>query len=875
MATQTKECGFLAPSAIATAVALAYGTVAPGVVLAQEAENEEVVELGEFEVTGSRLSRADVEDGLPVTVIDRAQIEATGLPSTADVLRSLTFNSFGSFREISGSSFAGQAQISLRGLGADRTLVLVNGRRLAPSPVAGAGGADLNLIPIDAVERIEILTDGASAIYGSDAIGGVINVILRKNFSGTTLSASAGFPSRDGADEEGYSLLTGAANETGNLLIGASFSARNHIKLRDREYSSFVPGDGENLSTVRGANFVGNTLYGLESGQTFAPDSCAPDRVYTYDTIGEDSEACIFPFADIAYDTQDVDRRSLFAAGSQEIGSGHSLDFFATFSEVVAFGRFAPVADGVVLPPDAEANFTDETVLLFHRYEQLGPRDNETTNTLMDIDVSLSGDLFSLPYELGVRTSKYTGKNIGKNYTIRSIATEFLSDGTYNPYDLSQNSEETIGLMKFNPARESTYDFSEVYGNVTVPLFEMPAGLVQAVVGAEYRDDDYSDQYDPTSEAGNVGGTAGNSAAGGRTASAIFAETLLPVLDSLEIGAALRYDEYSDFGSEATGKLSARFQPLSNLVLRGSIGTGFRAPVLSDLYGALSQTAPTVRDFTQCRSEGISDADCPSTQVSTGPGIGGFIGSNPDLEAETSDQLSFGVATQPLDWLEVTLDYYDIKLENAVNFVSFQELIRREADGQALPPGTSITRADTGDGSVGRINRIVTGPANVATLETNGLDLNLRGNFSFGRFGGLTSNLQVSYVLEYVDSENKPGQDQVNDPGVPEYRAVLSNSYKVGSMAVNYNINYIDSTSAFTAPDGSGREIQQGHVASNTTHDIQVVWNASAATELTFGVRDMFDRGPSVNFELDNPYYDQTLYNPQGRVPYFGLKQRF
>lgn len=862
-------------NAIAIGIVAAFGVV-PGAAIAQDQDEDSSTNLGTLKITGSRISRTDVEAALPVTVIDRAQIDATGLPSAADLVRSLTFNSFGSFRDTSGSSFAGQAQVSLRGLGADRTLVLINGRRVAPSPVAGASGADLNILPLEAVDRVEILTDGASAIYGSDAIGGVINVILRDNYNGSTLAGSVGRPTRDGGAEENASFLTGFSKSGSNLMLGISHSRKDRVALAERDYSSFFPGDGVNASTVRGANLVGNTLYGFDSQQYYAVDSCRPDRVYTYDVAGPNDTACMFAFADIAYDTQDVDRRSLFASGSHELHADHTLNFTATYSQVIAFGRFAPVADGVVLPADAAANPRDEQVFLFHRYEQLGPRDNETTNTLMDLDVSLGGAVFDLPYEFGVRKSKYKGLNVGRNYTIRSIARQFLTDGTYNPYDFSQNSEQTLNRMKINTARESTYDFSEIYANVTVPVFQMPSGTVQLVVGAEHRDDEYADIYDPTSASGNVGGTAGNSAQGTRNARAFFAETLIPVLENVEVGAALRYDSYSDFGNKTTGKLSARWQPMDNLVVRGSFGEGFRAPILSDLYGALSQTAPTVRDFTQCRAAEppISDADCPARQVNTGENLGGFVGSNPDLEAEESDQFSLGLAAQPMDWLEVTLDYYKIELENAVQNVTFQELVRREADGQGLPPGTSITRVATTDGSVGRILRIQTGPANVASIETDGLDLNVRTNFATP-IGRLRSNLQVSYVLEYVDSENKPGQDQVGDPGVPEYRAVLSNTLGLSAFDVNYNINYIDSTSSRTEPVGDGTERQAGHVSSYTTHDIQMVWRTPFNSELTAGVRNVFDRGPSVNFDLDNPYYDNTLYDPYGRVPYIGFKQNF
>ena len=324
-------------------------------------ESSNSVELEKIEVTGSRLSRSDVEGALPVTVIDRAQIEATGLPSVADVIRTQSFNSFGSYREVSGDSFTGQAQASMRGLGAERTLILIDGRRVPPSPVAGAGGADLNTIPLAAVERIEILQDGASAIYGSDAIGGVINIILRKDINGVTLSAMGTSPSRDGGAEQSASLVGGISNDKTRIVYGISWTDRNHVALADRKYTSFNPGDGVNFSTVTGANVVGNTLYGYDSHLYYAAPSCDPSRVYTYDAIGSDNKVCIYPYANVAWDTMDLRNTSFFLNGDQKITDKLSAFFQTTYSRVETLGRFAAVPGGVPLGADVDTNPLGQT----------------------------------------------------------------------------------------------------------------------------------------------------------------------------------------------------------------------------------------------------------------------------------------------------------------------------------------------------------------------------------------------------------------------------------------------------------------------------------------------------------------------------------
>lgn len=864
----------LAPVSLAV---LAMASAVP-VAVAQEPENTESTKLDAVQVTGSRLSRTDVEGALPVTTITRAQIEASGFTTAADVIRGQTFNSFGSYQSNSGDSFNSNSQVSLRGLGADRTIVLIDGRRLPPSPVTGAGGADLNTIPLAAIERIEILQDGASAVYGSDAIGGVINIILRKNVEETVIMGSAGRPTREGGDENTASILSGRTTDSGRLMIGISWTDRQQIALRDREYSSFFPGDGENFSTVRGANEVGNTLYGYSTNTYYAAPGCAEDRIYNFDIAG--GEACIFPFANIAFDLTSLRNTSLFINGEERISDTANAFFQATYSRVESFGRFAPVADFIVLPQGAAANPLMEDVGLLHRFEQLGPRDTQNTNDVLDVLAGVNFELSGIPIEVGVRQSRYNAVQTGRNYTNRSVARQLLIDGTYNPYDFSQNSEATLNRMKLTIGRDGFFKYQEAFINAQTSVGNLPGGAVQIAIGAETRRDKYRDIYDAASVAGIVGGSAGNSAQGNRSANAFFAEALLPVVDRLEVSLAARYDEYSDFGSAETGKLSLRYQPMDSLTLRASYGTGFRAPTLSELYGALANSAPRIRDFTQCRAQNIADADCIQTQVNTGIAadgtlLGGFSGSNRGLEAEESDQYSLGLVFAPTSAIDVSLDYYSIELENAVTNVSFQELIRREADGQALPPGTSIVRVANQGGVPGRIQQITTGPANVASTETSGLDLSVGAALDLG-VGRLSSRLQVSYVLEFIDSVNKPGQDQVGDPGVPEYRVSLSNNFSMGALSFNYNVNHIADTSALTQPDGSGREEQVGHVASFTTHDLQVSWTAPTRTELIAGVRNVFDRGPSTNFTgLDSPFYDNTLYDPFGRVPYLGFKQTF
>ena len=250
----------------------AASTFAAVPAFAQETE-ESAATLDTIEVTGSRIKRADVEGALPITVINRAQIDASGEISVADYLRATTFNSFGSIRPQSGSSAQATAGIGLRGLGEGRTLVLIDGRR---APVAAATGTfqDINAIPLAAVERIEILSDGASAIYGSDAIGGVVNIITRKDFNGAEFSYGRGMPSRAGGDTENASIIFGASSDRGRVLAGISMNDRDIVFQRDREWSN---GGASSFSNeLYFANAAPGTLYGFRAGSIIARSVVSP-----------------------------------------------------------------------------------------------------------------------------------------------------------------------------------------------------------------------------------------------------------------------------------------------------------------------------------------------------------------------------------------------------------------------------------------------------------------------------------------------------------------------------------------------------------------------------------------------------------------------
>lgn len=313
--------------ATATAGALVlYPAVPAG---AQEAGLEEVI------VTGSRIRRAVSDAPSPLSVMDRLEIDLTGLENVADVLRGTNFNSFGSFRERSGSSFGQVALVSLRGLGSDRTAVLVNGRRVPGNPFTGTAAVDLNSIPLAAIDRVEVLTDSASAVYGADAIGGVVNVILRDDYDGAELEIGFESPSRAGADSDHASFVIGTSSDRGNLLFTAELFERDPIFDGDRHYSS-VQINGPNLGDTIGVSAGGNTAFHPWFLTATALGDC-PTDVYAGvlgNPFGVPGTACGFGYADISAQTGGLDRVSTFLDANYEFSPGHEVFFENRFTRI-------------------------------------------------------------------------------------------------------------------------------------------------------------------------------------------------------------------------------------------------------------------------------------------------------------------------------------------------------------------------------------------------------------------------------------------------------------------------------------------------------------------------------------------------------------
>ena len=693
------------------------------------AEDEEPVMVEEMVVTGSRIKRAVDDEATPVTVIDAGDLQVSGYNSVADVLRNTTYNSFGSFRERSGSSFGQIALVDLRGLGADRSAVLINGRRVPGNPFTGQSAVDLNSIPLSAIERIEILTDSASAVYGADAIGGVINFIMRDDYSGAEIQVGMTRPEATGADEEHVKALFGATGDRGKVIASFEFFQRAPIFDGDRDYSA-VQINGDTFGDTVGISVGGNTGFPGNFSTAYPIGDCDPSvyaGVFT-NPFGIPGAGCGFGYADISAQTGEVERYSTFVDASYQLTDDINVYAENRYSRINSFGRYAPAVGffGVNEPARIENGLTPvagangQPFLAFHRFVAHGPRDDNTTRDEFDIVVGLEGELADgrVTFDAFARHYYYSATEEGNTYILQNILEDLAATGAYDVLDpLSPANADAVLASSATLTRDLDTQFNQVGVSFSGFAFDLPAGPIGWAVGAEWADEDYNDNYDRQREAGNVIGSAGNSAAGDRNRKAAYGELLVPVIEGIEIGAALRWDDYNDFGSAVTPSAHVRFNPTAAnwLVLRASYNEGFKAPNLTDLYSKLSQSFNDVTDFPQCESQGVAPADCPTFQIEN------FTGGNTDLQAENSEAFNVGAVVTPpfAEGLSLSVDYFEVDTSDRATSLRLGQIVRFAAEGN-LPPGTEVVRGAPGPaGGLGRLVSITNVITNAATSWTS------------------------------------------------------------------------------------------------------------------------------------------------------------
>ena len=834
-------------------------------------DSGESLEVEEIVVTGSRIKRVTGNESQTVLTITAEDMKLTGEVSVADALRSSTLNSLGSFRESSGSSAQSNATFNLRGAGAARTAILINGRRIVGSPSLGGGGSvNLNLIPMSFVDRIDILADGASAVYGSDAVTGVVNVILKSGYDGVEFSTGYGDRSKDGGSEQRFSFLTGAQGDRGSITFGVEADKRDPVFDRDREFTkarySDLDGDGyiTGYAETEGISFYATSIINPNYDPSIPYSEDDPSSWYVHPgnncvddgafqgpmksdlVFGPDTGFyCGYAYANVSANRASMERVNSYISANYDVSENVEVFVDAVVSNNESFGRYAPpAAPGTMLASNPKNPYGVD-VNGYFRWTDIGTRDNVVNDTMVDVNVGVNVDLANdMALEAYYTYSDYRSTSIGKYYLSYG---GFAENVLYEVSDL----DTYIANLKTTTLNDDRQRMQKVFAGLQFDLMEMAGGTAVGYVAAETFDVDYRADVDAQSEAGLVGGSAGNSAQGSRSVKAISAEAILPVTDFLEVDVAVRYDDYDDFGSEVSPRVGATFTMIDDLTIKASYGQGFRAPDLSDLYGATSFSAENAVDYYGCSLDGVPEAECPNRQFDT------YIGSNPNLDAETSETMSLGAEyTYDDNWVG-SINYVILELQSAVEYVSAQDMLNVDFNTGGQNP--QVIRNATGS-----VVEISAGYQNaVNDVQRKSVDFALNGNiYTSDEYGSFDFRGEATKYLEF-ETEAQFGSgilgDAVDSLGFPEWRSSALVSWQMNNWSANFSTSYIGES------ESSSGEVRWG---SWKEHNLNVSYDFNGMGELTIGANNLLNDDPLL--DASGSQADEYQYPILGRVIYVG-----
>ena len=859
------------------------------------------------DVTGSNIRRVEGEGALPVTVITRDEIERTGAQTVADLLQYVSSNASGGAvlnTNVIGAQTNSVQTASLRGLGGQNTLVLLNGKRLtaASGEIQGVYGVNLDSIPFSAIERVEILKDGASAVYGSDAIGGVINFILRQDFRGAEVSLYGGWPTRGGGGEKYNATATlgwgDLAKDKFNVFGNVFYQKTESLDQNKRNFSNSSVYIEQGLLGVSGNTFPGHISTGGIGTPQF-PD-CFPS-IYNPDI----AERCFFDPAAAAgvNSIPETETWSAFGSGRWQFHPNWQLYGTAAYTKVDT--RYAlqptPISDQFTYGPNGEfvarfllppsspyyptalanaAGVGGQPLNIRWRGYPLGLRDTTDENEAWQAVAGVKGTAWNWDFDLDFVYSKNeTSSRPNGGFVRYSQVLPILNSGVVNPF--GPQTPEAQALLDATQFREETLSAEStgymVEGKASGDLFKLPAGSLQAAVGFQAGKQELTQRFNPALQAGDITGFGGNSLNidADRDYWAAFAEVNIPIVRNLEANLAVRHDDYSDFGSTTNPKVSLRWNPIRQVLLRGSWGTGFVAPSLTQAYGANTQgvSQPGLNDPLRCPTTNDTN-DC-LTQFNV------QFGGNPNLKPQKSEQWVLGAVFEPLTGVSLSFDWFDLKVEQLFsngaspltilnNLGTFGNLVTRGPVQPQFPnlPGP-ITLID---------QRFI----NIGKVSITGYDVNVKATSPATEFGRFSFNLDGTYYKKYdvMDTEgNYAGtvSNQLNAAVsglVPRYKqyaaltwtrgpwsATLGNLYQSSYVDVNYADAY---TYTGDVPEVTRR------VSSMSLWDLYVSYTGFKNWKLTLGVNNLFDTNPpftnqQTTFQVG---YDPTYYDARARVVY-------
>jgi outer membrane receptor protein involved in Fe transport len=908
--------------------------VSPGAFAQTDADEaaDEAKELDKVTITGSRIARSQTEGPSPVLVIDREQIEREGFTTVEGALKSLTQATGVVQNEIWQGFTANANALDLRGLGPNRTLILVDGRRVADYPLAYNGQsniANISAIPLAAVERFEVLSGGASAIYGSDAVSGVINIIMRKDFGNSIdMNVRAGTTSDGGMDTMRFQAVGGFLGRSWNVTYALEYMDRDSLYAFDRDYMASVQNNPDPAGRINSRNAVELDIFGVQLGfPTYVdPGDCdafgGTDIVYSSrpDPLGGDRFYCGSPTT-IGEQTI-VNAREQFntyLTGSLELGQAHelygSVNYFQLDADLDTNFRFWQNDDAYI------SNSTSGSLLQFGEpgaygfiqriftLDEIGdPGTDFYEETVLDYSAGIRGDFFSplWQYDVVYGHSEY---DLTRERTL--IVDQLARDYFFTSWDETAGDPFGFGLPVAELNYQNLYTVADpatfasltdigrdgadtsvdtVTAVINGDLFDLPAGPLGTALVAEWSTQEYQINLDPRLvSADYFWGITGTGGRGERDRYALGAELNIPVTSMLTLTAAGRYDKYDDItqvDDATTYNVGLQFRPNEKILIRGTAATTFRAPDMHFVFADESGFFTFVTDEYLCqRDEPDVPIDaCTNNSVQ----IFGARSGNPLLQEEEGETFTYGIVLEPVEDMYFSFDYWEINLEGLVIDNPIPRVLEIEADcrlgrkdinsGECIDALSRIQRnPDDGSFFAEQLTQVDSGPVNAAEYRVKGFDTRFEYALDTAKLGTWGLDLTYSHVrdsefrvfpedeLEYARSATRDFRSRV--------RGSLNWQYK-DFGATLFGERFGSSVSGANVRGVPGRDIGP-----------QMFYNFSATYQfldsrasVSLIVNNLFNDGPPYDETATSwPYFDLFIYGfaTVGRQVYGQFQYRF
>jgi iron complex outermembrane receptor protein len=856
-------------------------------------------EMQRVEVTGSSIKRLATEAALPVSTIKAEEFAERGMTTLADVMMALPQSA-----SLAPSNAGSGTNINLRGLGVNRTLVLLNGRRLANEAISD-GYANLDVIPMSALSRVEVLRDGASSIYGSDAIGGVVNFITKRDFEGASVTAQYIQPEKDGGgDEQRLTLTVGKgslAKDGWNVYATVDAHRRSRLAQRDRADLS----SAELLTSIGRAPTLGSGGNAMPANFTTATNKTAQNPYFAsgcvapYSIIGG-KNTCILNNQEYGTALHENEQITFYARGTKRFNEDHTLSIdYMRGQEFIRSARNptnAVAVNGVnaILPSSSKwypggaggvpavAGLKGEPLTVTWAVADYGvaaQKDKQVNQRIAVADENRFG-------EWDVRSGLVIGWSDRENYYDNGFFAgqgllDGLKSGTLNPFGL----QDQAGLTYLKSIsvdgqknRDSRSTFTGVDVNASRTLMELPGGSMALAIGADiHRDTTRDDKLAIQNSVTYLNSTASHGE-GARNVYAAFAELDVPLTKKLNLNLAVRDDYFSDFGNTFNPKASFRYEPTKQLMFRGSANTGFRAPTLFDAYG---YRLPGATGKTSAKWD--DPLLCPGGKpgvAGTGTALAGFVasevcnvalpkqvGSNADLQPEKSRGYTLGFVVEPVKSLTLSFDYWNIRMKDMLANLPEQVYFLNPEKYQSL-----IVRNP--DRTINYIRNVT---MNLGGQKAAGIDVSATYDFPRNDYGNFKVQLDGTYLTQFDNQLEKDSQFVSNvgrfglaSNGTTSSFPIITyrwkHTLKLGwskgdwsaQLTQNYNSSYED----------------QNLVAQQYWRDIESykVWNLTTSykgfknIQITAGITNLLDTNPPVtNHSGYSNGYLSSAASPIGR----------